>query len=149
VDHGLVIPELTLAQGNVESAGVEECPALEAISVEVVVAGFSPRDGSRRAGAAEAVTMGAGGAGDGSCGACGVPGIGNRCSKLRMWSRVFCCTLACSLALESSDSSLETRSSASESIGDFSGSSEFCFEEEGVLGAVNRGSPSHSVQSCI
>jgi hypothetical protein len=65
-----------------------------------------------------------------------------------MWSRVFCCTLACSLALESPDSSLETRSSGSESIGGFSGSSEFCLEEEGVLGAVYRGEDELSESLC-
>ena len=56
-----------------------------------------------------------------------------------MWLRVFCCALACSLASESLDSSLETWSSGSVSIGVFSGSSEFRLEEEGVLGAVCRG----------
>jgi hypothetical protein len=40
------------------------------------------------------------------------------------------------------------RSSASESIGDFSGSLEFRFEEEGVLGAVNRGEDELSESLC-
>ena len=48
-----------------------------------------------------------------------------------MWSRVFCCTLAHSFALESLDLSLEIWSSGLESIGNFSGSSEFRLEEEG------------------
>ena len=67
---------------------------------------------------------------------------------MRIWSRVFCCTLAHSFALESSDSSLEIRSSGSESIRDFSGSSEFRLEEEGVLGAVYRGEDELSELLC-
>jgi len=64
VNHGLVIPELTLAQGDVEPASVEEGPALETVSVEVVRScGFSPRDGSRMAGAVGAVIVIASGAG--------------------------------------------------------------------------------------
>jgi hypothetical protein len=61
---------------------------------------------------------------------------------------VFCCTLARSFASESSDSSLEIRSSGSESIGDFSESSEFRLEEEGVLGAVYRGEDELSESLC-
>jgi hypothetical protein len=57
---------------------------------------------------------------------------------------MFCCTLACSLASESPDSSLETFSSGSESIRVLSGSLEFRLEEEGVVGAVCRGEDEHS-----
>jgi len=60
----------------------------------------------------------------------------------------FCCTLDRSFASESSDSSLEIRSSGSESIGNFSGSSEFRLEEEGVLGAVYRGEDELSESLC-
>src|SRR5258705_12537400 len=67
---------------------------------------------------------------------------------MRIWSRVFCCTLDRSFASESSDSSLEIRSSGLESIGNFSRSSEFCLEEEGVLGAVYRGEDELSDSLC-
>jgi hypothetical protein len=36
VDLGLVILELALAQGDVESTGIKEGPAFEAVSVKVV-----------------------------------------------------------------------------------------------------------------
>jgi hypothetical protein len=36
VDHSLVIPELTLAQGDIELARIEEGLALEVVSIEVV-----------------------------------------------------------------------------------------------------------------
>ena len=61
---------------------------------------------------------------------------------------MFCCTLAHSFALESLDLSLEIWSSGSESIGNFSGSSEFRLEEEGVLGAVYRGEDELSESLC-
>ena len=67
---------------------------------------------------------------------------------MRIWSRVFCCTLAHSFALESLDSSLEIWSSGLESIGNFSRSSEFRLEEEGVLGAVYRGEDELSESLC-
>jgi len=61
VDLGLVILELALAQGDVEPARIKEGPALKAVSIEVVQScRFSPRTGSWRAGAAGAVTVGAG-----------------------------------------------------------------------------------------
>jgi hypothetical protein len=119
--------------------------------------GFSPLDGSWRVGAARVATVGAvttgavivgAGAGSGSGGACGALRVGNRFSSSRMWSRVFYCTLACSLASESLDSSRETRSSGSESIGNFSGSLEFHLEEEGVLGAVYIGEDELSESLC-
>jgi len=58
------------------------------------------------------------------------------------------CTLDRSFASESSDLSLKIRSSGSESIGNFSGSSEFRLEEEGVLGAVYRGEDELSESLC-
>jgi hypothetical protein len=61
---------------------------------------------------------------------------------------MLCCTLACSLTLESLDLSLEMWSLASESIGIFFGSLKFHLEEEGVLGAVYRGEDECSELLC-
>ena len=66
-----------------------------------------------------------------------------------MWLRVFCCTLACSLASESPDLSLEIWSSGLESIRVVSRSLDFHLEEEGVLGAVYRGEEEHSESLCL
>jgi len=62
------------------------------------------------------------------------------------------CTLDHSFASESPDLTLEIRSSGSESIGNFSWSSEFRLEEEGCCVQCigeKMSSPSRSVQSCI
>jgi len=93
--------------------------------------------------------VGVGGAGGVSCSTCRALGICNPCSSRRMWLRVFCCTLACSLALESPDLSLETWSFGLESIGVFSRSLDFHLEEEGVLGAVYRGEEERSESLCL
>jgi len=147
VDLGLFILELVLTQGDVKPAQVKECLAFNTISIKVIWGyWFKPH----------ACTWGVWSAGvTGSWGsnATGIfwgvresPMPGMCCNSWRMWSRVFCWTLACFWAWRSPDLSLEMRSSASVGIWvGFSSMMAGCnVKEEGELGGVYRGGVEHS-----